>query len=106
MTIQFKTQFIRKIRFIQNFVIQTCCTLIQCQASVASGVVWKALLQDAGIALICETNFNVFKVRMRAMHFTARVYLSIDFSTTKGRAHGTFRAEKYSSHPECHEDGV
>ena len=55
LTIQFKTQSISKIRFIQNFVIQTCCTLIQCQASVASGVVWKALLHDAGIALIYET---------------------------------------------------
>ena len=46
------------------------------------------------------------KFRMRAMHFAARVYLSIDFSTTKGRAHGTFQEEKYASHPECHEDDV
>ena len=61
MTIQFKTQS-KKILFIQNFIIQTCCTLTQCHASVPSGVVWKALSHDAGIAVICETNFNIFKL--------------------------------------------
>lgn len=45
---------IYKILFTQNFILQTCCTLIQCHASAASGVVWKALSHDDGIALICK----------------------------------------------------